>query len=143
MIPLGAESKEHGPHLKLKNDLVLAAYLTRRVREKADVVVAPTVNYSYYPAFAEYPGSTSLRLETARDVIVDVCRSLSRFGPRRFYVLNTGVSTVRALEPAAADSGGRRDPSALHGSPAGAWRRSRRRSAGRRAARTPTRSRRR
>jgi creatinine amidohydrolase len=101
VIPLGAESKEHGPHLKLKNDHVLADYLTRRVLEKADVVVAPTVNYSYYPAFAEYPGSTSLRLETARDLIVDVCRSLARFGPRRFYVLNTGVSTVRALEPAA------------------------------------------
>lgn len=106
VIPLGAESKEHGPHLKLKNDHVLAEYLTRRVLEKADVVVAPTINYSYYPAFTEYPGSTSLRLETARDVIVDVCRSLSRFGPRRFYVLNTGVSTVRALDPAAATLAG-------------------------------------
>ena len=102
VIPLGAESKEHGPHLKLKNDFVLARYLERRVLEKADVVVAPTVNYSFYPAFLEYPGSTSLRLETARDVFVDICRGLSRFGPRRFYVLNTGVSTVRALEPAAA-----------------------------------------
>ena len=101
VIPLGAQSKEHGPHLKLKNDFVLAAYLTSRVRERAQVVIAPTVNYSYYPAFVEYPGSTSLRLETARDLIVDVCRGLSRFGPRRFYVLNTGVSTVRALVPAA------------------------------------------
>lgn len=101
VIPLGAESKEHGPHLKLKNDFVMAEYLKRRVLEKADVVVAPTVNYSYYPAFTEYPGSTSLRLETARDLIVDVCRGLTRFGPRRFYVLNTGVSTLYALEPAA------------------------------------------
>jgi creatinine amidohydrolase len=63
-------------------------------------VVAPTVNYHFYPAFVEYPGSTSLRLETARDLIVDICRSLARFGPKRFYVLNTGVSTVRALTPA-------------------------------------------
>jgi creatinine amidohydrolase len=101
VIPLGAESKEHGPHLKLKNDFVMAEYLKRRVLEKADVVVAPTVNYSYYPAFTEYPGSTSLRLETARDLIVDVCRGLARFGPRRFYVVNTGVSTLYALEPAA------------------------------------------
>ncbi len=102
MIPLGAGSKEHGPHLKLKNDFVLAEYLKRRVLAKADAVIAPTMNYGYYPAFLEYPGSTSLRLETARDLVVDICRGLSRFGPRRFYVLNTGVSTVRALEPAAA-----------------------------------------
>ncbi len=101
VIPLGAESKEHGPHLRLKNDHVLAEYLKRRVLEESPVVIAPTVNYHYYPAFSEYPGSTSLRLETARDLIVDICRGLSRFGPRRFYVLNTGVSTVRALAPAA------------------------------------------
>ena len=102
VIPLGAASKEHGPHLPLKNDFLLAEYFKDRVRQKAAVVIAPTVNYHYYPAFVEYPGATTLRLETARDLIVDICRALSRFGPRRFYVLNTGVSTVRALEPAAA-----------------------------------------
>lgn len=101
VVPIGAESKEHGPHLKLKNDFLIAQYLATRVRQKAAVVVAPTINYSYYPAFDEYPGTTTLRLETARDLIVDVCRSLARYGPRRFYALNTGVSTVRALEPAA------------------------------------------
>ena len=101
VLPLGAESKEHGPHLKLGNDYLMAQYLAARVREKANVVVAPTINYSYYPAFLEYPGSTSLTFETARDVVVEICRGLSRFGPRRFYVLNTGVSTLRALEPAA------------------------------------------
>jgi creatinine amidohydrolase len=101
VLPLGAESKEHGPHLKLKNDFILAEFLKGRVRERSKVVIAPTVNYGFYPAFVQYPGATSLRLETSRDVIVDICRALSRFGPRRFYVLNTGVSTVRALAPAA------------------------------------------
>ena len=97
VIPIGAESKEHGPHLKLKNDWLMAEYLKREVLKRANVVVAPTVNYHYYPAFIEYPGSTTLRLETARDLMVDICRSLARYGPRRFYALNTGVSTVRAL----------------------------------------------
>lgn len=101
VIPLGAAAKEHGPHLKLKNDWLIAEYLKKRVLEQADVVVAPTINYHFYPAFVEYPGSTSLRLETARDLIVDVVKSLARFGPRRFYILNTGVSTLRALQPAA------------------------------------------
>ena len=97
VIPIGAESKEHGPHLKLKNDWLMAEYLKNEILKRADVVVAPTVNYHYYPAFLEYPGSTTLRLETARDLIVDICRSLARYGPRRFYALNTGVSTIRAL----------------------------------------------
>jgi creatinine amidohydrolase len=100
VIPLGAESKEHGPHLKLKNDWLIAQYLKNRVLEQAEAVIAPTLNYSYYPAFVEYPGSTSLRLETARDTVVDICRSLARYGPRRFYVINTGISTLAALKPA-------------------------------------------
>lgn len=101
VIPLGAQSKEHGPHLPLGNDWNMAEYLKQRVLQAAEVVVAPTINYSYYPPFVEYPGATSLRLETARDTIVDICRGLSRFGPRRFYMLNTGISTLKALRPAA------------------------------------------
>jgi creatinine amidohydrolase len=101
VIPLGAAAKEHGPHLPLRNDWTMAEYFKRRVLEKAQVIVAPTINYHFYPAFVEYPGSTSLRFETARDLTVDVVRSLAHHGPRRFYVLNTGVSTARPLAAAA------------------------------------------
>jgi creatinine amidohydrolase len=102
VIPLGAASKEHGPHLALGNDRKLADYLTNRVIDSNVVVVAPTLTYHYYPAFLEYPGSTSLTLDTAREHTVEVVRSLARYGPRRFYILNTGISTLRALQPAAA-----------------------------------------
>ena len=102
VIPLGAEAKEHGPHLKLANDWTMAEYLKNRVLERADVVVAPTINYSFYPAFVNYPGSTSLRLDTARDLIIDICTTLAAHGPKRFYVLNTGVSTQTPLKAAQA-----------------------------------------
>jgi creatinine amidohydrolase len=101
VIPLGAAAKEHGPHLKLKNDYLISEYLKNQTLEKAGVVIAPTINYHFYPAFVEYPGSTTLRLETARDMVVDICKSLSRHGVRRFYILNTGISTLRTLKPAA------------------------------------------
>jgi creatinine amidohydrolase len=105
VIPLGAGSKEHGRHLQLNNDFLAAEYFKRRVLTAApqNVVVAPTINYSYYPAFLEYPGSTSLSLETARAMITDIVRSLARYGPRRFYILNTGISTLKPLALAAAD----------------------------------------
>lgn len=99
VIPIGAESKEHGPHLPLNNDWLLAEYYAQRVAVATKVVLYPTVNYHFYPSFVEYPGSTTLGLETARDVIVDIVRSIARHGPRRFYILNTGVSTLRALQP--------------------------------------------
>ena len=101
VIPVGAALKEHGPHLRLRNDLTLAEYFADRVTRASAVVMAPPLTYHFYPAFLEYPGSTSLTLDTARDLTMQVARSLAQHGPKRFYVLNTGVSTVRALEPAA------------------------------------------
>lgn len=100
VIALGAQAKEHGPHLKLNNDWLMAEYLKKRVLDAADVVVAPTIPYHHYPAFVHYPGSTNLSVETARDVTVQIVKSLAAFGPKRFYVLNTGISTVGPLRQA-------------------------------------------
>src|SRR5208282_6839389 len=95
VIALGAGSKEHGRHLQLNNDFLMAEYLKKRVIAAAspNVVVAPTINYSFYPAFLEYPGSTSLSFDTARAMFADIIHSLAHYGPRRFYILNTGIST--------------------------------------------------
>lgn len=101
VIALGAASKEHGPHLPLNADWLQAEYFKRRVLQLSDVVVAPTLAYGFYPAFLEYPGSTSLKLDTSREVIAEICRSLARYGPSRFYIINIGISTNFALKPAA------------------------------------------
>lgn len=100
VIPLGAAAKEHGPHLPLNNDAIIADWLATEIMQRLPVVVAPLINASFYPAFVEYPGSISLRAETARDLILDTCNSLAAFGPSRFYVLNTGLSTLRPLAEA-------------------------------------------
>jgi creatinine amidohydrolase len=100
VLPVGARTKEHGYHLPLNNDWLLAEYLIDRVLELRRVVALPTVPYGFYPAFTEYPGSVSVARDTFRDLIVDIGLSMQRHGTRRLYVLNTGVSTNWALEPA-------------------------------------------
>jgi creatinine amidohydrolase len=101
VIPLGVATVQHGPHLKLNNNERLARYLAGRVQTAAAVVVAPTLTYHYSPAFLEYPGSTSVSNNTSRDMTIDIVRSLARYGPRRFYVLNTGITTMFPLAAAA------------------------------------------
>jgi creatinine amidohydrolase len=108
VIPLGAAAVEQGPHLKLNAGERLARHLASRVQAAASVVIAPPLTYHFFPAYAEYPGSTTLAQTTARDVTVDVVRSIARHGPKRFYVLNTGGAAIRPLADAAkllADSG--------------------------------------
>ena len=101
VIPLGAATKEHGPHLPLNTDWLQVEHLKRRVMAAADVVVLPTIAYSHYPAFADYPGSVSLDAATARDTVLGIARSLVRHGVRRIYVINYGISTNGPLRAAA------------------------------------------
>lgn len=98
LVAVGAQAKEHGRHLPLNNDWLMAEYLKTRVAAATPLVVYPTINYHFYPAFRPFPGSTTLEQSTARDLVADVIRSIAAHGPRRFYVLNTGVSTIAPLK---------------------------------------------
>jgi creatinine amidohydrolase len=100
VLPVGAACKEHGPHLPLNTDFLIAEYLARRIAEFCPVVIAPTVSYGYYPAFLEYPGSASISARTFCDLIVDICRSFAGQGVRQFFILNTGISTLGPLTEA-------------------------------------------
>ena len=51
VMPLGAAAKEHGPHLPLNNDAIIAGWLAEQLRRLRPVVIAPLINASYYPAF--------------------------------------------------------------------------------------------
>ena len=101
LIALGARTKEHGPHLPLKTDYLLAEYLKDRVAAEVPVAVLPTIPYGYYPSFLEYPGSVSIGAVVFKDLVKDICRSMNGYGARKFYVLNTGVSTLKPLAEAA------------------------------------------
>lgn len=101
LIALGARTKEHGPHLQLNNDYLLAEFLKEQVIDQVPTIVLPTLQYGYYPAFTEYPGSVTLTKETFCNMVVEICLSISSYGIRKFYILNTGVSTLQPLEQAA------------------------------------------
>ena len=101
VIPLGAQAKEHGPHLPLSTDFIQATGFAKEIALKQKLIIAPTVSYGFYPAFLKYPGSTSINFITATQIIVQIVRGLAAYGPKRFYVVNVGVSTTPTLETAA------------------------------------------
>jgi len=103
VVPIGAAAKEHGPHLPLGTDRIMADYLARRLAERVPVLVMPTVTYGYYPHFSSFPGSTHLEATTFQAMMKDLILSMHRHGPRRFLLLNTGVSTYPVLEIVARD----------------------------------------
>lgn len=97
VVPIGAISKEHGHHLPLKTDWLLARDLARRVGEKLPVVLAPVVSFGYYPAFVRYPGSQHLSAGTFSAILTEILAKFVRDGVKRLAVINTGVSTEPVL----------------------------------------------
>ncbi len=97
VIPIGARAKEHGHHLPLKTDYLLAREFGQRIADALPVVVAPVVDFGYYPAFVNYPGSQNLRADTFIAVLTDLIGNFIDHGVTRIAVVNTGVSTEAPL----------------------------------------------
>jgi creatinine amidohydrolase len=114
VLPIGAAAKEHGPHLPMATDWLTAEALGRELARTHDVLVWPTVGYGFYPAFVDYPGSTSLSEATFEATVRELLRDLARAGARAALVLNTGVSTIRPIERAIASLGAAPPVAAAH-----------------------------
>ena len=97
VVPIGAISKEHGAHLPLNTDYLVARELANRVAQELPVVIAPVLTLGYYPAFVRYPGTQHLRPETFQAMLTDVFDKLVRDGVTRIAVINTGISTEAPL----------------------------------------------
>ncbi len=97
LVPIGAISKEHGHHLPLKTDYLLARDLCNRVAAQMPVLIAPVVCFGYYPAFRHYPGSQHLSPDSFQALLHEIIGGLIGQGAERLAVVNAGVSTEAPL----------------------------------------------
>lgn len=101
IVPVGAASKEHGPHLPLKTDYLTARALGQGLIERLPVVAAPVVGFGYYPAFTDFAGSQHLSADTFKRLVAELLGNLRAHGVTRIALVNTGVSTEKPLEEVA------------------------------------------
>lgn len=105
VVPVGAASKAHGPHLPLKTDALTARALAQRLIERLPVVAAPVVGFGFYPAFTSFAGSQHLGADTFKALMRELLGNLRGHGVRRIAILNTGVSTEGPLDEVAGELG--------------------------------------
>ncbi len=103
IVPIGARSKEHGHHLPMCTDYLVARALCDGVAETLPVLIAPVVDFGYYPAFLRYPGSQHLEADTFIALLTDVINRLLDQGAAAIAIVNTGVSTEGPVQIAARD----------------------------------------
>lgn len=93
ILPIGAASKEHGHHLPMKTDWLLARALAEGIAARLPVLIAPTVPFGYYPVFRAYPGSQHLSADTFVRLLTELLEGFIDQGALRMAIVNTGVST--------------------------------------------------
>ncbi|MFD0693871.1 creatininase family protein [Paenibacillus sp. GCM10027628] len=102
VVPV-AMIEEHGHHLPVDTDLVLANEVCVRAGAKIpdQMVVIPPINHGYAPHQMDFPGVISISAETFIRYVVDVCSSLAHQGFKRILLMNGHGSNVSLLQVAA------------------------------------------
>lgn len=85
--PLGA-TEQHGPHLPLATDTILATALAERIAAQSAGLVLPALPVGYSWVWRDFPGTLTWELETFRAAIRDGVRNLARQGVRAALLLS-------------------------------------------------------
>jgi creatinine amidohydrolase len=91
-LPVGA-TEQHGPHLPLGTDAMLAAAVAKDVAAAVDGLVAPALSYGYKSqpkcgGGQHFDGTTSLDAGTLIGQVRDTVRELVRHGAKKLVVVN-------------------------------------------------------
>ncbi len=97
-VPLGS-LEQHGPHLPLATDTVVAQAVLRAAR--LDAVVAPALAYGASGEHEGFPGTVSLGTEALTTVLVEYGRSACRWAGRLLVVNGHGgnLDALRSAVP--------------------------------------------
>ncbi|MEM1275489.1 MAG: creatininase family protein [Pseudomonadota bacterium] len=89
LLPVGA-IEQHGPHLPLSTDAVIAEEIARQGAEasSADVLVLPTQTIGKSTEHLAYPGTLTLETKTLLDLWTEIGVSVARAGVRKIVFLN-------------------------------------------------------
>ncbi|HEX4109550.1 MAG TPA: mycofactocin biosynthesis peptidyl-dipeptidase MftE [Solirubrobacteraceae bacterium] len=78
-VPVGA-TEQHGPHLPLATDTLIARSLTERLAAaRADLVAGPALAYGASGEHEGFPGTVSIGAEALERCVVELVRSATRW----------------------------------------------------------------
>ncbi|MCJ7804583.1 creatininase family protein, partial [Patescibacteria group bacterium] len=99
IIPVGS-TEQHGPHLPLGTDFLIAEHLARKVAEKVDVVVTPTVPVGFAQYHTSFDGTLYVEPEVLASYYKGITDSLELYGVTHFLFINGHGGNMEMLRSA-------------------------------------------
>lgn len=96
VVPTGS-TEQHGPHLPVGTDWMIARELARRVGERANVIVTPILPFGYAKYHTVFPGTLALKEDTLRRALMDICEDLLKYGTTHILFVNGHGGNTTAL----------------------------------------------
>lgn len=87
LLPVGS-TEQHGRHLPLGVDALIAARLAEDGARRTGLLVAPPLWFGFAPQHMGFPGTITLRAETLVSVVEEVGLSLLHHGFRKLVIVN-------------------------------------------------------
>lgn len=87
ILPIGA-LEQHGHHLPLGTDVIIAEELSKRVCIETGALLLPAVSFGYSWVWRNIPGTISLKQHNVEEIIKDTATSLNRYGVKTLIVIN-------------------------------------------------------
>lgn len=87
VMPVGS-LEQHGPHLPLNTDSIIADYVADKVSKKLSSVLFPTLSIGYSLEHSGFPGTISFTPQTFSSMIAEITHDLYESGFRTLIVIN-------------------------------------------------------
>jgi creatinine amidohydrolase len=100
IVPIGS-TEQHGPHLPVATDFLVAEHIAGQVGDRLGALVAPVLPFGFAAYHLDFAGTITLDEPTLRAVLLHTCRSLMRHGARHFVVVNGHGGNTASAESVA------------------------------------------
>ena len=97
IVPIGS-TEQHGPHLPLGTDTLLAEKLAGMVSALTGAMVFPSLNFGYSWGWRDIPGTISMPQEHLQTLLIDIAKSVERYGIRLLVFLNGHEANCSAMK---------------------------------------------
>ena len=87
VIPIGSV-EQHGPHLPLGTDWIIAQELASKISEKTEAIMLPAMPFGYAEYHMDFAGTITLSQDHLHDLLLDICRSVVKWGTKRIIFVN-------------------------------------------------------